>query len=79
MATVSVTLTQAGRYIAQPAGHRAFMPAPPPPLEPLLASGGERQGFLPATDRALGRLDESVFTEPDPDLFVLRCTCASRK
>lgn len=32
---------------------------------------GELQGLLSAADRALGRLDGSVLTLPNPDLFVL--------
>ena len=31
---------------------------------------GELQGLLSAADRALGRLDGSVLTLPNPDLFV---------
>jgi Fic family protein len=69
MATVGEAPTRAGRYITQPAGYRAFMPAPLPP-QPALALGGELQGLLSAADRALGRLDGSVLTLPNPDLFV---------
>ena len=45
------------------------MPAPLPP-QPGLALSGELQGLLSAADRALGRLDGSVLTPPNPDLFV---------
>lgn len=69
MVTVGEAPTRAGRYIAQPTGYRAFMPAPLPP-QPTLALGGELQGLLSAADRALGRLDGSVLTLPNPDLFV---------
>ncbi len=65
-ATVSI---RAGRYITQPTGYRAFMPAPLPP-QPALDLSGELQGLLSAADRALGRLDGSVQTLPNPDLFV---------
>lgn len=61
--------TRAGQYITQTAGYRAFMPAPLPPL-PAVALIGELQGLLSAADRALGRLDGSVLTLPNPDLFV---------
>ena len=61
--------TRAGQYLTQPTGYRAFMPAPLPP-QPPLALGGELQGLLSAADRALGRLDGSVLTLPNPDLFV---------
>ena len=69
MATVGEAPTRAGRYLTQPSGYRAFMPAPLPP-QPALALGGELQGLLSAADRALGRLDGSVLTLPNPDLFV---------
>ena len=69
MATVGEAPTRAGRYITQPTGYRAFMPAPLPP-QPALALGGELQRLLSAADRALGRLDGSVLTLPNPDLFV---------
>ena len=61
------TPTRAGRYVRQPTGYRAFIPAPLPPepvhIEPL-------QALLSQADRALGRLDGSVQTLPNPDLFV---------
>lgn len=60
---------RAGRYISQPAGYRAFQPAPLPP-DPPLELAGELQRLLSAADRALGRLDGSVLTLPNPDLFV---------
>lgn len=61
--------TRAGRYVNQPTGYRAFIPAPLPP-QPPLSLGGELQGLLSVADRALGRLDGSVLTLPNPDLFV---------
>ncbi len=45
MASVGEAPTQAGHYITQPTGYRAFMPAPLPP-QPALALGGELQGLL---------------------------------
>lgn len=60
---------RAGRYVRQPTGYRAFMPAPLPPRPPL-AMSGELQALLSQADRALGRLDGSVLTLPNPDLFV---------
>ena len=69
MASIDKISTRAGHYITQPTGYRAFMPAPLPP-QPELALGGELQGLLSAADRALGRLDGSVLTLPNPDLFV---------
>lgn len=61
---------RSGRYIMQTAGYRAFHPAPLPP-DPPLELNGELQRLLSAADRALGRLDGSVLTLPNPDLFVL--------
>jgi Fic family protein len=69
MAAAAEASTRAGRYVAQPSGYRAFIPAPLPP-EPPLALSGELQGLLSSADRALGRLDGSVLTLPNPDLFV---------
>src|SRR5215203_3491444 len=60
---------RAGRYVRQPTGYRAFIPAPLPP-EPAVRIGGEMQCLLSEADRALGRLDGSVQTLPNPDLFV---------
>jgi Fic family protein len=61
--------TRAGRYVSQPTGYRAFIPAPLPP-QPALQLGGALTGLLSTADRALGRLDGSVLTLPNPDLFV---------
>lgn len=67
--TRAVESMRGGRYVAQQAGYRAFIPAPLPP-EPPLDLRGELQALLSAADRALGRLDGSVLTLPNPDLFV---------
>ena len=50
-------------------GYRAFIPAPLPPEPPVDLDGPLRK-LLSEADRALGRLDGSVQTIPDPDLFV---------
>lgn len=60
---------RAGRYVRQPTGYRAFMPAALPP-DPPVALTGELTSLLSRADRALGRLDGSVLTLPNPDLFV---------
>lgn len=60
---------RAGHYVDQPTGYRAFVPAPLPPQPPLSLTS-DLQGLLSAADRALGRLDGSVLTLPNPDLFV---------
>lgn len=63
-------MQRAGRYILQRTGYRAFVPAPLPPVPPL-ALAGEITSLLSQADRALGRLDGSVLTLPNPDLFIL--------
>lgn len=59
---------RAGRYIRQPAGYRAFIPAPLPPVPALDLAG--LQDTLSKADYSLGKLDGSIFTLPNPDLFV---------
>lgn len=61
---------RAGHYQLQPSGVRAFIPAPLPPDPPVRISDNLQQ-VLSDADRALGRLDGSVLTLPNPDLFVL--------
>src|ERR1043166_1281576 len=61
--------TRAGQYIRQMTGYRAFIPAPLTP-RPALDLGGQLHRLLSAADRALGRLDGSVLTLPNADLFV---------
>lgn len=60
---------RAGRYVRQPTGYSAFIPTPLPP-DPPLDIGGEIQAALSRADIALGRLDGSVQTLPNPDMFV---------
>lgn len=61
--------TRSGRYIQQPEGYRAFIPAPLPPNPPI-QTAGELQALLSEADRALGYLDGSIQTLPNPNLFV---------
>jgi Fic family protein len=61
--------TRAGRYLPQLEGYRAFISAPLPPTPPIQIVG-DLQRLLSEADRALGRLDGSVQTLPNPDLFV---------
>ena len=63
------TGVRAGRYMTQPAGYRAFIPTALPPNPPVRVDG-ELQRLLSEADRALGRLDGSIHTLPNPDLFV---------
>ena len=60
---------RSGHYAKQPAGYRIFMPKPLPPV-PAVSFQGELQQRLSLADHALGRLDGSVTTLPNPDLFV---------
>ena len=68
-APIEVHAHRAGRYLSQPTGYRAFIPAPLPPVPPIRMEG-ELQSLLSLADRALGRLDGSIQTLPNPDLFV---------
>lgn len=61
---------RAGRYVLQPAGYRAFVPAPLPP-HPAVRVTESMQALLSAADRALGRLDGAIHTLPESDLIVL--------
>ncbi|KAF0206906.1 MAG: putative Fic family [Actinobacteria bacterium] len=60
---------RAGRYIRQAEGYSAFIPAPLPPDPPIIMDE-EMITLLSDADRALGRLDGSIQTLPDPGLFV---------
>lgn len=60
---------RAGRYVLQDAGYNAFIPAPLPPED--LKLNGTLQDLLSQADQSLGRLDGSVYTLPDADLFVM--------
>ena len=60
---------RAGHYVRQLSGYRAFMPSDLPPDPPVRLEGG-LQALLSEADRALGRLDGSIQTLPNPDLFV---------
>jgi Fic family protein len=61
---------RAGRLVRQRSGYSAFIPAPLPP-QPPVALSGTLQTLLSRADRELGRLDGSIQTLPNPDLFVL--------
>lgn len=60
---------RSGKYLRQITGYRAFIPAPLPP-DPPVQIVGPIQSALSQADVALGRLDGSVLTLPNPDLFV---------
>lgn len=60
---------RAGKYVTQPTGYRAFIPQPLPP-DPPVDLAGELLVTLSEAQLALGRLDGSIETLPDSDLFV---------
>lgn len=62
---------RAGRYIGQVLGYSAFIPGPLPPVDPPLSIDNELQDLLADAATALGRLDGSIQTLPNPELFVL--------
>ncbi len=64
-----LTQGRAGTYVQQPTGYRAFWPKPLPP-DPPVKMEPELWDLLSRADRALGRLDGSTETLPNPDLFV---------
>jgi Fic family protein len=55
--------------VKQPAGYRAFVPAPLPP-DPPVQVDATLLALLSRADQALGRLDGVAQTLPNPDLFV---------
>ncbi len=68
--TVSKIRSQrAGKYVNQQTGYKAFLPAPLPP-DPPIEIDADLQLLLSTADRCLGRLDGSIQTLPNPDLFV---------
>ncbi len=62
-------VVRTGRYIHQPSGYRAFIPAPLPP-EPPISLDLSLLTLLSEADHALGQLDGVASTLPNPDLFV---------
>jgi cell filamentation protein, protein adenylyltransferase len=67
--TVLANSPRAGQYIQQLTGYKAFIPQPLPPNPPVQMDS-EMWDLLSRADRALGRLDGSTSTLPNPDLFV---------
>ncbi|MEM0949293.1 MAG: Fic family protein [Pseudomonadota bacterium] len=60
---------ETGRYIRQIEGYSAFIPHELPP-NPSIEYDDELRGILSRADRALGRLDGSIQSLPNPSLFV---------
>ena len=72
------TISRAGRFVKQPAGYTAFVPAPLPP-DPPVEMDGAMIALLSRADQAVGRLDGVTRTLPNPDLFGRPCMCAERR
>jgi Fic family protein len=66
---LAASVSRAGRFVKQPAGYTAFVPAPLPP-DPPLRMDGAIVALLSRADQAVGRLDGVTRTLPNPDLFV---------
>lgn len=64
-----IVVTRAGRYVKQPQGYRAFIPAPLPP-DPPVAVDSTMLRLHSCADQALGRLDGVAQTLPNLNLFV---------
>ena len=62
---------RSGQYVRQPTGFSAFVPHALPPSNPEIAIDIGMYKLLSDAERALGRLDGSIQTLPNPDLFVL--------
>lgn len=62
-------INRAGRYIRQIEGYSAFVPENLPPIPPIRMDDA-LQTLLSTADRALGRLDGSVQSLPNAELFV---------
>jgi Fic family protein len=62
---------RSGSYVHQPTGYSAFIPNDLSHLATTISIDNKMQDLLSSADRALGRLDGSIQTLPNPDLFVL--------
>jgi Fic family protein len=62
-------ILRSGKYIKQPSGYKAFLPAALPPSPPV-SMDAELTRLLSDADRSLGRLDGIGSVLPNPDLFV---------
>lgn len=70
LAPLASSSSRAGRWQPQPEGYSAFVPRPLPPDPPLEFHAALRTRLSEA-DQALGRLDGSIETLPDADLFLM--------
>ncbi len=68
--TLMVSPDRGGRYVLQPEGYRAFIPAMLPVAPPILLDDAT-QHLLSQADLALGRLDGAIRTLPSANQFTL--------
>ena len=61
---------RSGKYIKQSEGYKAFIPEPLPPKNPELEINEDLLESLSRADRSLGRLDGSIQTLPNSNLFI---------
>ncbi|MEK6542609.1 MAG: Fic family protein [Pseudomonadota bacterium] len=61
---------RSGRYVSQTTGYKSFIPNILPPEPPIAVDDARLNEALSRADRALGRLDGSISTLPDPSLFL---------
>lgn len=69
MSDTEIPAGRSGRYVKQSTGYRAFIPRPLPP-DPEIVFDLEMQALHSEAVRELGRLEGSIQTLPNPDLFV---------
>lgn len=62
-------MNRSGRYITQPAGYKAFIPAPLPPDPPIIIKG-DLQNLLSRADMSIARLDGMGHVLPNANLFI---------
>ncbi|HYO31155.1 MAG TPA: hypothetical protein VER37_11340 [Thermomicrobiales bacterium] len=62
-------VARAGRFLRQPLGYRAFIPAPIPP-EPPIRFDLALAVILSRADQTVGRLGGVISPLPEPDLVV---------
>lgn len=62
-------MNRSGRYITQPAGYKAFIPAPLPPDPPIIIMG-DLQNLLSKADMSIARLDGMGHVLPNANLFI---------
>lgn len=62
-------MNRSGRYINQPAGYKAFIPAPLPPDPPIIIMV-DLQNLLSKADMSIARLDGMGHVLPNANLFI---------